>query len=56
MVLWLLYEEYVCACAYSFVGRSMKTSKQFIITVVLFPNEYWKHCGMVAQSWSLSGQ
>ena len=46
-VLWCLYLEKVCALARRFVGRSIKTSKQSMISVVLRPNESKNHLGMV---------
>ena len=56
IVLWCLYDEKVCARAKRFVGFSMKTSKQSIITVTLRPNVYWRHMGMVFRRSFLSGQ
>lgn len=47
IVLWCLHDEKVCTRAKRFVGFSMKTSKQSIITVTLRPSAYWKHMGMV---------
>ena len=53
---WCLYNENVFARVKRFVGFLMKSSKQPVITVVLFPNENWKHWGIVYIKLSLSGQ
>ena len=55
IVLWCLYELNVWARASKLLGRSIKTSKQSIITIIFFPNEYWKQRRVVAHKASLSG-
>ena len=45
--LWCLYDDQVDALARRLEGRSMKTSKQSIITATLLPKEARKHSGIV---------
>ena len=55
IVLWCLYDDHVCDLASRFEGLLINTSKQSIITVVLFPKAYLKHCGIVRHKSSHSG-
>ena len=55
-MLWCLHDDDVCALAGRFDGPLINTSKQSRTTIVLFLNEYLKHCDIVRHKSSPSGQ
>lgn len=56
IVLWCLHDDHVCALERRFDGLLTNTLKQSRTMVVLFLNEYLKHCDIVRHKSSRSGQ